>query len=840
MRAKESFLHYLYTSRPLEASDFRRLQVNGGIFKQNFMDSGFRKPLLEKFKESIRVSQGGVFLVSGYRGIGKTTFLNYVTYSLSAEDGGPVIFDTFNLSSIGLNLKFEIMCRIIFILQRCGRRFSRDIRRRIDRLYRYLLWERTEAMGIAAGISSPVEFANASKHPEVNFSVSRSREIKQKDNVFYAESELQDLLKAVKKREKVKLVITLDELDKIPLLRPTESEEQERTVKAKEMDWLLKMLSYIKYFLFESGIVFILVVNKNVFDYWKSRHSEEDLFMNLVTDVVYLPGYFKEEMELNPDFQITVDEEAGFPPLSPYAVKRYFQTCLYYESYANPRILFQHMAKRITDNEIRITRKDAEYLTHKVRLHEFSEMIYRYFYENLETNYRRFLSAVDELSGYVRIAVQSRNNPHPFFQAYYGVLQKLDADSQDGERDEERGGRLSEFWDRLGTADAGGDYLFTQLEAFITAIRESDRLDNFPAANYIIRRLTDLAMIIEERHVVSVDRLMAEMQFERYELRDNVGQYLIGLLIPIAFIILQNNNSISLQGNTILFRFRSEENVSEYHRACREEMNGNFEDAMGLYDSYIDSEPRSIDAMNRKLRMLYNIKMMDEGYKGLDFAFEWRNTLSKMDTYFRKSAGAAFTVLDLANFRALADYYNGFLKKAPGYLLFEPRFIPPGFVEFHDIEYLYDKAVGEDPQASLPHLYKGIYLFWHDRLPAALDEYEYALKLDRDSFTLIRKGECLRGMELYQQALDSFREGYERSTSPLHKMLILHCVEQTHVRYVSLKRVRKDDSLPRVFPEDWKWLSEMVRTLKGALSSGQMKTTGSKMQRLIEIYGSVS
>ena len=140
MQVHEKFLRYIHSSRPLEGKDFDELSNHNGIFKQNFFENPIRKPIIEEFKRSIETSQGGVFLVSGYRGTGKTTFLNYILGQLKKENPNRFIEGTFNLSSISLNLKFEIMCRIVFILYQCKGQLG-PFKKRIDSLYNRLLWE---------------------------------------------------------------------------------------------------------------------------------------------------------------------------------------------------------------------------------------------------------------------------------------------------------------------------------------------------------------------------------------------------------------------------------------------------------------------------------------------------------------------------------------------------------------------------------------------------------------------------------------------------------------------------------------------------------------------------
>ena len=503
MAIEDKFLKYIYSSAPLQGSEFPDLKHHG-IFKNYFADNPFRKPILAKIQRSLSASQGGVFLISGYRGIGKTTFLNYILHNIQDS----TFLAHLNLSEIKFDFKFELICRMITALQEqlkserdkqfesffqlhlkdrherfCDSQGAQRIvfairnpivlycylwkflyRRPVGRFLRRGLKEILELVclaiqkignspGALCDISENLhrlkdledihEFSNecrklfemvfyekeVSQGFSAEFSGKRllnhaslafNRKLRQKENIFLYEQRLKVLLQRVKKHPGFgrDFIFVLDELDKLPVSSmktgfrrdPEVHSRQEKEArgekglnvgarKYQKMEWLLKMLSDIKSFLFESGAVFILIVNKDVYDCWMGRHSQEDLFMNLVTNVEYLPNYTKEEMELHPDFPISLAEDVEIPyPLSPHALKKYFQTTMYYESYGNPRLYFQNLSKKIKNNEIRINRDEAKYLLTKFKLYEMNELIYNYVYKDNEQIFGRFLFGVDDIS----------------------------------------------------------------------------------------------------------------------------------------------------------------------------------------------------------------------------------------------------------------------------------------------------------------------------------------------------------------------------------------------------------------------------------------------------------
>jgi hypothetical protein len=776
MQVHEKYLRYIHSSRPLEGKDFDELSNHNGIFKQNFFDNPIRKPIIEEFKRSIQTSQGGVFLVSGYRGTGKTTFLNYVLDQLIKENHNQIINNTFNLSSIDFKLKFEIMCRIIFILHDCRNQFHHSIRKDIDAIYRDILWERTKGYKISGQIGNK----NSSLQTEQQLT------LRQKDNIIYLDSALQDLLKRIKINENKNIVLILDELDKVPVsITDIELEQQKdqnngqnNTSKIKRMDWLLKMLSDIKYFLFESGIIFILVVNKDVFDYWRTQHSVEDLFMNLVTNAFYIPGYFQEEMELHHDFQITLNEDVGrFTSYSPYAVKKYFQKCAYYESYANPRLFFQHLSRKMINNQITITENDADYLYHKVRLYQFNELIYDYFYDNKEINFRYFLAAIEEL--YIifqRIEPKSKKvfplNPPQneityeiteFFRGYFNAIStKINP---------------WEFWSITRHKADTENFLYKQLETFIILIKEIDQLDHYPATNYIIRRLIDFTKIIWERHLISAQYIIDNMHFELYELNDVTCQYLVLLLIPMNIIFLKNTKVIEINGSFISYKYQTDNNMEFFHQACHDELVGNLTSAYTNYIEYINKDFNSMDAMNRILRLF--IYMITFGYTNqeIDIKFEWENILNKMDQYFLDKKESNINYFERANFLFNCFLYNNFLldRNEDKDKKFKPKSPfcggEPGQNE--NIIGLYNKAIDENPIDATLHLHKGFYLYWSEQFIAALDAYNQAASYNNDPIISIFKGQAYIQLEIYGEAVKSCREAMNSSTCWLHKALIL-------------------------------------------------------------------
>ncbi len=785
MQNYKNFFKYIYSSKALDSTDFDNLVNQKGIFRKNFFDHPNRKNIIEKFASSLKASNGGVFLLSGYRGTGKTSFLNYVLYKLKKENPSRFVSGTFNLSAFHLNLKFEIMSRIIFVLNDMKNRFPSKIRSMVSRINKKLLWARNISFSIENTLSAP-PYA-----PKAGVQYGKT----EKDNIYYLENKLQKILNAVHRNTDNKIILILDELDKIPFygdIRQDAAGQSENGVRQRNeqearVDRLVKMLSEIKYFLFESKVVFILVVNKDIFDLWKYRQSEKDLFMNLVTNMIYIPAYFYEELELHPEFpfELGQDIETSYPS-SPYAIKKYFQLCAYYESYANPRLFFQVLSRNISSQSLLITRNEAQYLSNKVRLYEMNELLYNYFYRNKEVNFRQFQAAIDELADRIiklkaeenksrRRGVSDDLSLYRHYQEY--LLQSIKVKDISPE----------EFWNIEQAKSKKGNFLYHKLEAFINYIRENDPIDNFPATNYIIRRLTDFLKIIEQGHFISIQSVLEKMRFEEYEIKDSIGQYLIWLLIPINLIILKNSKVIDIVQNNIYYNYQTDVSAKYFHDSCKYELDGYFKDAFLNYNEYINREFNCMDAIHRKLRLLYYMIILGFNYRGhkIDIKSEWKSSLEKMEQYFS---------LDKNNKEGNVEYANFYF-----YKFFYYEFVAGGdkerFKEQEDAEDNYDKAIESDPYNASTHMWKGYYLFWKKKYVAALDAFNVCLKYDNDPIMLIRKADTQVKLAQYEPAWDTYMEAIDCSTSWLHNALLIFGVYNMLAGLDKLKAAQKSKYL---------------------------------------------
>lgn len=887
MPSENKFFKYIYSSAPLTENDFDSLK-HDGIFKNYFADNPFRKPILEKLEKSLAASEGGVFLISGYRGVGKTTFLNYILNNLKKTHFKAQL----NLSEIKFDFKLELIGWMIFVVKE-------GLEKEIKAASRFWVWlllfvsiaaaillgvwpflgkgaknyifEYYPSLSIAAqgliifclilnlvifGVRRRLlkdcrdlfESVFFEREREISGGIDVSKKgiiegimklsyketIREKENLFLYESRLKDLLKEIKERKifSKRFVFVLDELDKLPVSsvkagykNKSEDNGQEGQkdknscgigLEYQKMEWLLKMLSDIKSFFFESGAVFVLVVNKDVYDCWKHRHSQEDLFMNLVTNVEYLPCYTKEEMELSRDFPITLSEDADIPyPFSAYAVKKYFQATMYYESYGNPRLYFQNLSKNIKNGEIRIGRDEAGYLFTKFKLFELNELIYDYVYLKKERIFDKFIFGVDEIRNVFKrieqgidkieqrideIEKRKNNNSDSFCGNRYSRLKEeiFELKNEDiasvfvsyylslGEYRH----NLREFWrgdvdvaqaePPLESKPVPENPVYNKFEAFLTILKQQDVQENYPYTNYVIRRLTDFLRIIEEKHFVSIEDILAELNLREFEKADTFGRYFINLLVPLVIVILRNNSILNIRGNYLHYSYdyNSSAHYSSdhyYHEGFEAELNGDFSEAFKNYNKLLKVKPLEKDVHYRKIRLLYY--MMKLGYydEKIDVVSQWFDSLLKMRQCFPEKE----TPDDLSDDWQKADYLflaRYFLRKmvAGAELVKMQKLL--GWNKEPDsqtIERIYSRAVERYPLDANIKMLKGYFLLDEGRYAAALDLFQEARRDYREPFVLNREAYAYSRLGDKQKAKRFYLEAFGFPTSWLQKASIV-------------------------------------------------------------------
>ena len=812
MKISDKYLKDIYSSAPLEESDFISMSElkEERIFKTNFFEHDFRKKMIQKLKKSLTTSQGGVFLVSGYRGIGKTTFLNYIKYTINKEESDKYIFSSFNLSSISFKrkeeIKKEIMYRIGHTLEE-NRKYLRPcrIKRKVNHFLDYLLYEKTITSNIQIKSTGFGWLLWIFKSFSI---VSGFKHVKKKKVIYssvYAETLLHDILKELK-RKKRKIIIVLDELDKIPILSEKQNElVNTKSSKKEEMDWLLHMLSDIKYLLFESGIVFLIVVNKDVYDYWKYNHSQDDLFMHLVTNMLYIPGYFKEEMKLSDKFKITFEDVIPPDPYSPHTIKELFQRCIYYESYGNPRIFFQCISRKINNNEIRFNQYDIDYLISRINLFSLNDLLYSYVYRKEDYGFRQMLFSINILSKIFNIIDRKKEEDEIGTSILLEDLNRTESDlvhifSKYEEIFYEEEIFLKEMWNSNIVDEREVSQLYLQFENLLTILRELDETDNYPTTNYLMRRIVDFVKIIENTHIISIEDLINRMNFEAYEKNDVTGKYLIGLILPLCIVLLINRSIIRIQQFFIVYNYSFDLNIRYLHLAFEHELNGNFVYALENYNRYIERESDCIDALFRKISLLYYMIRLGFYKDEIDIKFHWKDCLDRIYRFLKNCNTDIRYNLVKAKYEHCKYFYIQYMctnsKKSSTELLDDNDYLA-----FHEVEERFDVSIARYPFDSETQLWKAYFLYWRGYHHAALKYFIKSAEMYKDPKAYIRLADTYINIGENDEAFNKICKAIEISTSCAKKSLIINC-------FVRLLRNKKYSISTRKID---KYLSEFLK-----------------------------
>ncbi|MCX5698600.1 MAG: tetratricopeptide repeat protein [Candidatus Omnitrophica bacterium] len=784
------FQRYIYSSAPLQDELFDDLTNGHGIFQQNFFANKFRGPILSELENSFRKSEGGMFLVSGYRGVGKTTFLNYIFRNLRRPEtrGNAYHYRIINLNMGGVkpDLKFELIYKTLLELKKdfdalywrffiwCFPWLSDNfpVLGKIRELEMNLLWQQKVVQSQGGGAGNE---KSGAAPIILNIKSERTEELQKREKSVFYEEPFRELIRLYKKK-KQKIVFVLDELDKLSDASLNKIDEKNKQGKERHryqhMDYLLGALSEIKSLLFESGVIFVLVVNKDVYDYWRHHHSQEDLFMNLVTHVEYIPCYRKEEMRLQLDFPIRIDRNVVLDPSdTAVIIREYFEVCAYYESYSNPRLYFQLLARKITnDREIVLTQGDVKYLRERIKLFELNDLLYRYVYDKDESVFSRLFVGIEEL--------RKEFTSGDLFKAYVESVEKNynqvkaihSGDNANAPAD------IKAFWAEVFKTKTGvvatQGVLSKRVNSFLGILKERDFVANYPYTNYLIRRLTDFVAIIEERNFVSIDDIIAEMDFREFEFDDIAGQFLICLFIPLGIVILRNNGALEISGRNVRVKCNYSD-LDSYHAGCEYEWDGNFDKAFDSYNKFIKDQPYSFEAHYRKTRMLYYMLVVGFYHKDIDVRAHWADSLLKLKDWMDEGMG------DIGQ-RADHEFLRWFFfekillndTESDDYAYYAERL---RYFEKVDmaIDELYVRAIAERPDDASARMRYGTYLFWNKRYVEALDRFNESDNQYKDTNVLIRIADTYSMLNDYENAKKFYMSALRASTSWLQRALII-------------------------------------------------------------------
>ena len=173
------------------------------------------------------------------------------------------------------------------------------------------------------------------------------------------------------KNKKRKLVIIIDELDKLLDLEIDNSWNTASIKDIFDVLWKLKTL-----FFDNTWAIFFVVTNKDAYNYYlENKHCEDDLISNIFNKVLYLPMSKKENFNINRTFEIEWIDEKN-KDKNDKRKNQYFNDWIYYKSHWNWRKANFILNQESDKNEIKLNKNDIEY---EMNFYKFMDELYNLF-----------------------------------------------------------------------------------------------------------------------------------------------------------------------------------------------------------------------------------------------------------------------------------------------------------------------------------------------------------------------------------------------------------------------------------------------------------------------------
>jgi len=223
---------------------------------------------------------------------------------------------------------------------------------------------------------------------------STSKIIKELYTDDIAENKLNENIKDFTKNKKRKLVIVIDELDKLLDLDKKNDGSNVSMKDIFDLLWKLKTL-----FFDNQWAVFFVVTNKDAYDYYlENRYSEDDLISNIFNKVLYLPMTKKENFNLNRTFEIEWIEKNK---------SEYMNQWLYYKSHWNWRKANFILNQRISWKEIIIDKKEVEY---DKKFYKFMDILYDMFFDETGKKFLEYTKKDEKFYYFVENYLNKKNS----------------------------------------------------------------------------------------------------------------------------------------------------------------------------------------------------------------------------------------------------------------------------------------------------------------------------------------------------------------------------------------------------------------------------------------------
>ncbi len=260
-----------------------------------------------KLVSALQNNYCGAFLITGFRGVGKTTLVQSAISILKNQLSDQVFSINVNLSAQRdyIDVLFEITRKLHDTIKKSKvwGKLSRSIRNEIEILNQRTIMGIKYSRGQTAEVGGNITTANASKILSVALSPKMSKNYSE-ENTFREltvpeiETEFKAIVKQVKMiLPKAKIIITVDEIDKL-------TQDEEGTTCFEEL------LRQSKSIVTDENSIFIFIAGVDIYEKWEEDSTRiNSLYDSLFSWQLYLPCIWNTAIEL---FELFKEKELVF------------------------------------------------------------------------------------------------------------------------------------------------------------------------------------------------------------------------------------------------------------------------------------------------------------------------------------------------------------------------------------------------------------------------------------------------------------------------------------------------------------------------------------------------
>lgn len=342
-------------------------------------------------------------------------------------------------------------------------------------------------------------------------------------------------LKGVFFWKKRKLVIVIDELDKLLDLDKWIGKGNMDMVDIFDLLWKLKTL-----FFDNTWAIFFVVTNKDAYNYYlENKHSEDDLVSNIFNKVLYLPMIAKENFNLNWSFEIEWFEEPKIESEKQYLSHnqeeenhKYISKWLYFKSHWNWRKANFILSQKLKWKQIVLSNHEIGF---DMNFYNFVDLLYSLFAsENTKNSKEKFDEhfipwklfydfisdkIINDKDWYCKKVCEEIINSMKKIWSNYDLIASKDEDL------------LKKYTDNKVPRFNVYAYMHASVERISW---------EFAYRDYVLNNILNILEIIKHDKMIRLEDIILKLKFNEYDIKYPVFEDLILIYIPFMIYYFDN------------------------------------------------------------------------------------------------------------------------------------------------------------------------------------------------------------------------------------------------------------------------------------------------------------